>query len=115
MVAFAAGGRGQGLAQPLAPYDPQTRVGAAILDDFQEQVSRPPVSFLPRGSGHSDSRCPALARDERPSGVGASAPFGAVISSAPYRAYINKAESLFPLCKRYVVPCCGARKTVFLC
>ena len=70
MVAFAAGGRGQGLAQPLAPYDPVPRVGAAILDGFQEQVSRPPASFLPRGSRHSDSRCPAQARGERPSGVG---------------------------------------------
>ena len=32
VVACAAGGRGQGLAQPLAPYDPKPRVGAAILD-----------------------------------------------------------------------------------
>ena len=32
MVAFAAGGRGQGFAQPLAPYDPVPRVGAVILD-----------------------------------------------------------------------------------
>ena len=115
VVACAAGGRGQGLAQPLAPYDPVPRVGAAILDGSQESVSRPPSSSLPRGSGRSDSRCPAQARDERPSGVGDSAPFGAAISSAPCRAYINKAESLFPLCKRYVVPCCGVEKTAFLC
>ena len=33
-------------------------------------------SSLPRGSGRSASRCPAPARDERPSGVGASAPAG---------------------------------------
>ena len=92
VVACAAGGRGQGLAQPLAPYDPVPRVGAAILDGSQEQVSRSPASFLPRGSGHSDSRCPAQARDERPSGVGASAPFGAAISSAPCHAYTSKAE-----------------------
>ena len=32
MVACAAGGRGQGLAQPLAPYNPVPRVGAVILD-----------------------------------------------------------------------------------
>ena len=32
VVACAASGRGQGLAQPLAPYDPQPRVGAAIPD-----------------------------------------------------------------------------------
>ena len=31
---------------------------------------------LPRGSGRSASRCPAPTRDERPTGVGASAPAG---------------------------------------
>ena len=50
-----------------------------------------PLAFsLPRGSGRSASRCPAPTRDERPSGVGASAPFGAAISSAPCRAYVGK-------------------------
>ena len=32
VVACAAGGRGQGLAQPLAPYDPVPRVRAALPD-----------------------------------------------------------------------------------
>ena len=36
----------------------------------------PLASSLPRGSGRSSSRCPARTRDERPSGVGASAPAG---------------------------------------
>ena len=55
----------------------------------------PPSSSLPRGSGLSASRCPAPARDERPSGVGASAPFGAAISSAPCRAYVGKRNRCF--------------------
>ena len=70
LVAYAAGGRGQGLAQPLAPYDPVPRVGAALLDALSACGERPPSSSLPRGSGLSDSRCPAQARDEHTSGVG---------------------------------------------
>ncbi len=109
-----AGGRGQGLAQPLAPYNPVPRVWAALLDGQHGYAGRPLVSSLPRGSGRSSSRCPALTRDERPSGVGASAPFGAAISSAPCPACVSKAESSSPLRKRYSVPCCGTGKTVFL-
>ena len=60
LVAYAAGGRGQGLAQPLAPYDPVPRVRAAILDALSAGGEGPPSSSLPRGSGLSDSRCPAL-------------------------------------------------------
>ena len=85
-----AGGRGQGLAQPLAPYDPLPRVGVTIPDGQPGYASCTLASSLPRGSGRSASRCPAPTRDERPSGVGASAPFGAAISSAPCRAYVNK-------------------------
>ncbi len=39
---------GKGLAQPIAPYAPQPRVRAAIRDVFQELLSRPPTSSLPR-------------------------------------------------------------------
>ena len=39
VVACAASGRGQGLAQPLAPYDPQPRVGAAIPDGQHDYAS----------------------------------------------------------------------------
>ena len=76
VVACAASGRGQGLAQPLAPYDPQPRVGAAIPDEQHDYAGNALCPSLPRGSGRSDSRCPAPTRDERPSGVGASAPAG---------------------------------------
>ena len=99
-----ARGRGQGLAQPLAPYNPVPRVGAALLDGQQDYTGYPPLSSLPRGSGRSASRCPAPTRDERPSGVGASAPFGAAISSAPCPACVNKAESSPPLHKRHSIP-----------
>ena len=71
-----AGGRGQGLTPPLAPYDPLPRVGVTIPDGQPGYASCTLASSLPRGSGRSASRCPAPTRDERPSGVGASAPAG---------------------------------------
>ena len=90
VVACAAGGRGQGLAQPLAPTTPYPALGQPSLTDSTGTQSYPPISSLPRGSGQSAFRCPASTRDERPSGVGASAPFGAAISSAPCPAYAGK-------------------------
>ena len=92
-VAYAAGGRGQGAGAcaapcPLRPRTP--RWGQPSLTGSRGTPVVPLVSSLPRGSGRSASRCPAWTRDERPSGVGASAPVGAAISSAPCRAHVNK-------------------------
>ena len=78
------------MRSPSPPTTPYPALGTAILDALSACGVRPPSSSLPRGSGLSASRCPAPARDERPSGVGASAPFGAAISSAPCRAYVGK-------------------------
>ena len=83
-----AGGRG--LRSPSPPTTPNPALGLPSLTDNADTRGVPLASFLPRGSGRSASRCPALTRDERPSGVGASAPFGAAISSAPCRAYVSK-------------------------
>ena len=59
---------------PLRPLTP--RWGQSSLTDSPDTRGVPLASSLPRGSGRSASRCPAPTRDERPSGVGASAPAG---------------------------------------
>ena len=70
----AAGGRG--LRSPLPPTTPNPALGQPSLTGSMITQAMPFAPSLPRGSGRSDSRCPAPARDERPSGVGASAPAG---------------------------------------
>ena len=113
VVACAASGRGQGLAQPLAPYDPQPRVGAAIPDG-QHGYARRTVGLLSaarqRAFGLPLSRAHAGRASVRRRSF---RPCGAAISSAPCLACVNKPESLFPLRKRYTVPCYGAGKTAF--
>ena len=90
VVASRRGAGGRGLRSPLPPTTPNPALGQPPLTDNTETRGVPSASSLPRGSGRSASRCPAPARDERPSGVGASAPFGAAISSASCRAYVSK-------------------------
>ena len=78
------------MRSPLPPTTPNPALGQPSLTDNTDTRGVPLAFSLPRGSGRSASRCPAPKRDERPSGVGASAPFGAAISSAPCRAYVGK-------------------------
>ncbi len=90
VVASRRGAGDRGLRSPLPPTTPNPALGQPPLTDNTDTRGVPSASSLPRSSGRSASRCPARARDERPSGVGASAPFGAAISSAPCRAYVSK-------------------------
>ena len=80
----------KGLAQPLTPYDPQPRVGAAIRDGLSICSGSSSTSSLPRGIGHRPPAVPRFARDERPGGVGASAPAGR--RSPPRHAALTPAK-----------------------
>ena len=53
------GGRGQGLAQPLVPYNPLPRVGTALLVGLHDCTGRPPASSLPRGIWQRPPAVPA--------------------------------------------------------
>ena len=95
LVACAASGRGQGLAQPLAPYDPQPRVGAAIPDGQHDYAgnalcplpaARQRAFGLPLPRAHA-GRASVRRRSFRPC--------GAAISSAPCHAYTSKAVASF--------------------
>ena len=73
-VASRRGAGDKGPGRPLTPYDPQPRLGTASPDEHPASDRLTP-SFLPAARHKaSPSRCPALTRDERPGGVGASAP-----------------------------------------
>ena len=76
VVASRRGAGGRGLRSPLPPTTPNPALGLPSLTDTTDTQGVPLASYLPRGSGRSASRCPAPTRDERPSGVGASAPAG---------------------------------------
>ena len=90
--AWSPPGRGRGLRSPLPPTTPNPALGQPPLTDNTETRGVPSASSLPRGSGRSASRCPARARDERPSGVGASAPAGR--RSPPRPAALTSASGI---------------------
>ena len=99
-----AGGRGQGLAQPLAPYDPQPRVGAATSDG-QHGNARRTIGLLSAARQRAFGLPLSRARAGRASVRRRSfRPFrgGDLLRVLPRLR--QQAESLFLPCKRGVIP-----------